>query len=184
MSKPSGLRSDQARLVRLGGPCTNSEPEGPLPAFAVCAQPSAGVRVDMRQVECGPVENYKKGGGAAVKISKSELAVWHHLGTDKWYAAQNSCPHKQLQVLSRGLVGFHGDVPKVACPIHKNTYNLDTGKGISNPGYNLSTFNVKEEGGKIFVQVPPDDVLDKALAREDPKGNCGGACEAPKDLQW
>jgi NAD(P)H-dependent nitrite reductase small subunit len=137
-----------------------------------------------RWVECGPVENYKKGGGAAVKISKSELAVWHHLGTDKWYAAQNSCPHKQLQVLSRGLVGFHGDVPKVACPIHKNTYNLDTGKGISNPGYNLSTFNVKEEGGKIFVQVPPDDVLDKALSREDPKGNCGGACEAPKDLQW
>ncbi len=137
-----------------------------------------------RWVDCGPVSNYKKGGGAAVKISKSELAVWHHLGTDKWYAAQNSCPHKQLQVLSRGLVGFHGDVPKVACPIHKNTYNLDTGKGISNPGYNLSTFNVKEEGGTIFVQVPPDDVLDKALAREDPKGNCGGACEAPKDLQW
>ena len=30
--------------------------------------------------------------------------------------------------------------PKVACPIHKNTFKLEDGKGISNKGFNLSTF--------------------------------------------
>jgi NAD(P)H-dependent nitrite reductase small subunit len=135
-------------------------------------------------VDVGPASAFRCGGGSAVKVSNTELAVYYHLSTEKWYATQNSCPHKQLQVLSRGLVGMHGEEPKVACPIHKNTYNLNTGKGISNPGYNLATFDCKEDGGRVFVRVPPDEQLDKVLGREDPKGNCGGACEVPKDLQW
>ena len=54
--------------------------------------------------------------------------------------------------------GFHGIFngilpPKVACPIHKNTYNLETGKGISNPGFNLATFEVKVEGGRVSLKV-------------------------------
>jgi len=82
-----------------------------------------------------------------------------------------------------------GETPKVACPIHKNTYNLETGKGISNPGYNLATFEVKVEGGRVSLHLPADEVLDKALGREAPNGNahagCGGACgEERKELSW
>jgi nitrite reductase (NADH) large subunit len=139
-------------------------------------------------VDVGAVEDFPENRGAAVKISNSELAVYNHGAVGKWYAAQNSCPHKQLQVLSRGLVGMQGDQPKVACPIHKNTYNLDTGKGISNPGLNLATFEVKLENGRVMLNLPPNDVLDKALAAKAVKGNehsCGGACGGPaKELDW
>jgi len=137
-------------------------------------------------VDVGPTSAYQTNGGFAAKVSNSELAIYHHVATNKWYATQNSCPHKQLQVLSRGLIGMAGDNPKVACPIHKNTYNLNTGKGISNPGLNIAVFEVKIEDDRVLVQLPPDDVLDKALGREDPKGNseCAGSCELPKDLQW
>merc|ERR1712039_1080246 len=83
-----------------------------------------------RWLDVGSEADFPKNGGVAVKVSNTELAVYHHRGTQKWYASQNSCPHKQLQVLSRGLIGLQGDTPKVACPIHKNTYNLETGKGI------------------------------------------------------
>jgi len=139
-----------------------------------------------RWVDVGTPDDFPKNAGFAVKVSNSELAVYNHVGTGKWYAAQNSCPHKQLQVLSRGLIGMHGEVPKVACPIHKNTYSLETGKGISNAGLNLATFEAKVEGGRVLVHLPPDEVLDKALARQDPKGNseCQGSCDLPKDLQW
>ena len=133
-------------------------------------------------------DDFPANGGGAVKISKSELAVYRSSVMGKWYATQNSCPHKQLQVLSRGLIGIAGDTPKVACPIHKNTYNLETGKGISNPGFNLATFDVKVEAGRVSLHLPPDDVLDKALGRDAPTGNsggCGGACgEEKKELAW
>jgi len=136
-------------------------------------------------VDVGAVDDFPQDGGGAVKIGKSELAVYNHSAVGKWYATQNSCPHKQLQVLSRGAIGLHGDQPKVACPIHKNTYNLDTGKGISNPGLNVAAFDVKLEGGRVLVNLPPLEVLDKALARDDVEGNCGGACGGPpKELDW
>jgi len=138
-----------------------------------------------RWVDVGAAEDFPVGAGAAVKVGRSELAVYNHAALGKWFASQNSCPHKQLQVLSRGLIGLQGDAPKVACPIHKNTYNLETGKGISNPGLNVATFDAKSESGRVLVHLPPNDVLDAALARVDPEGNCGGACGAgSKELEW
>jgi len=135
--------------------------------------------------DVGAAADYNKGAGAAAKVSNTELAVFHHVGMGKWYATQNSCPHKQLQVLSRGLIGMAGETPKIVCPIHKNGFNLETGKGITNGDLNIATFDAKEENGRVMVYLPPDADLDKALAREDPKGNsCGGSCELPKDLQW
>jgi NAD(P)H-dependent nitrite reductase small subunit len=136
-------------------------------------------------VDVGAAEDFPERGGGAVKVGNTELAVYNHAVIGKWYATQNSCPHKQLQVLSRGLIGMAGDTPKVACPIHKNTYNLETGKGISNPGLNVATFEVKVEAGRVLLHVPPNDVLDKALAQSMPEGNCGGSCGGtPKDLDW
>jgi len=139
-----------------------------------------------RWVDAGAEEDFPKGGGVAVKISHTELAVYNHVGTGKWYATQNLCPHKQMQVLSRGIIGMHGDQPKIACPIHKNTFNLETGKGITNGDMNLASFDAKAEGGRVLLHLPPDAVLDKALARVDPTGNseCQGKCEVPKDMQW
>jgi len=136
--------------------------------------------------DVGNSGDFPSNGGGAVKISESELAVYHSSVTGKWYATQNSCPHKQLQVLNRGFLGMHGTVPKVACPIHKNTYNLETGKGISNPGFNLATFEVKEENGRVLVLVPRNAELDRILGRELPKGNssCGGTCGDDKSLEW
>jgi len=137
-------------------------------------------------VDVGDVALFPINGGAAVKVSKAELAVYNSTTTGKWYATQNSCPHKQLQVLSRGMVGMAGQVAKVACPIHKNTYNLETGKGISNPGLNIAAFDAKVDGGRILIHLPPLDVLDQQLGREAVVGNasCGGSCEVPKELQW
>jgi nitrite reductase (NADH) large subunit len=136
-------------------------------------------------IDVGAADDFPANGGGAVKVGGAELAVYNHVAVGKWYATQNSCPHKQLQVLSRGLLGLQGDVPKVACPIHKNTYNLETGKGISNPGLNVATFEVKIENGRVLLHLPPNEVLAKALGREEVEGNCGGACGGTsKELEW
>jgi NAD(P)H-dependent nitrite reductase small subunit len=142
-----------------------------------------------RWLDVGAVADFPKNGGAAVKVGSSELAVYQHSALGKWYATQNLCPHKQLQVLSRGIIGVAGDAPKVACPIHKNTYNLESGKGISNPGLNIAAFDAKVENDRVLLHLPSDNVLDAALAKQDPEGNAHGDCNdacggLPKNLDW
>jgi len=64
-----------------------------------------------RWVDVVSTADYPRNGGFAAKVSKTELAIFHHEAAGKWYATQNSCPYKQLQVLSRGLIGMQGDTP-------------------------------------------------------------------------
>ena len=57
--------------------------------------------------------------------------------------------------LSRGMIGSQDGEPKVACPFHKKTFSLQTGKCLSDEGcYEISTYAVKVErraGVRIFM---------------------------------
>ena len=77
-------------------------------------------------------------------------------------------------MLSRGLLGTQGDEPKVACPLHKKTFSLRTGKGLSDPAYNIRTFPVEVRADGIFVKLPP--ASEWVTKRENvAKGHgCGG----------
>lgn len=102
-----------------------------------------------------------------MKYEGVELAVFHLPNLpedDRWFATQNLCPHKQAMSMSRSLVGQHpSGVLTVADPIYKTTYDLRTGAGIANANFNLSTFSVKEDGGRVYVKVPAADHLLKAF---------------------
>ena len=67
-------------------------------------------------------------GGIAVKYGEAQLAIFQVAGT--YYATQNQCPHTHAMVLARGLVGDEHGVPKVACPLHKRTFDLATGAWV------------------------------------------------------
>ena len=64
------------------------------------------------------------------------------------------CPHKSEMVLSRGMVGDSKGVPKVACPLHKKTFSLESGKCLSGENLSVEVSAVKVEGDEVFVQVP------------------------------
>ena len=98
-------------------------------------------------------------GGGCVKLGSVQIALFklQRPGAEpEWYAVQNLCPHDSRQVLSRGLSGDLKGEPKVACPLHKNTFSLATGEHLagasSEPEWRLETFPVKEEGGFVFVE--------------------------------
>lgn len=46
------------------------------------------------------------------------------MNNQEWYATQNVCPHKRALVLSEGIVGSRDGILKVACPLHKNNFDL------------------------------------------------------------
>jgi hypothetical protein len=67
-------------------------------------------------------------------------------------------------VLGRGIVGDQGGRPKIACPQHKKTFDLETGAGLSDPEYCVATFPVQVEEGKVYVKLPPPSRLARMLA--------------------
>jgi hypothetical protein len=69
-------------------------------------------------------------------------------------------------VLSRGIVGTAGEEPKVACPLHKKTFSLNTGESLQGEEYRIKTFRVKVEGEQVYVELPPPEALDPVMATE------------------
>ena len=93
-------------------------------------------------------------GGACALLDGEQIAIFNFTRIDKWYATQNLCPHKQQMALSRGMIGFATDVPKVACPFHKKTFSLIDGHCLNDDECgSIKTYGVKIEGGNVYVQV-------------------------------
>lgn len=117
-------------------------------------------------VHVGTVDSFPCDGGATIKYGKSQIAVFNFSSRGEWYASQNMCPHKKAFVLSRGIVGDQSGVPKVACPLHKKTFSLETGESLQGEDYDIRTFPVKVEDGNVFLELPPTEILDELLATE------------------
>jgi NAD(P)H-dependent nitrite reductase large subunit/NAD(P)H-dependent nitrite reductase small subunit len=105
-------------------------------------------------------------GGATMKYGKVQIAVFHFASRGAWYACQQMCPHKKAFVLSRGILGDAGGVPKIACPLHKKTFSLESGACLSGDDYAVQVFPVKVEDGSVYLKLPPAEVLDRYLATE------------------
>lgn len=92
-------------------------------------------------------------GGVCVKYKDEQIALFNFSRRGEWFATQNLCPHRQQMALSRGMIGSHGDEPKVACPFHKKTFSLKTGQCLNGDECSIKTYPVKVEDGRVYVAV-------------------------------
>jgi nitrite reductase (NADH) small subunit len=60
-------------------------------------------------------------------------------------------------VLSRGLLGDLKGEPKVACPQHKKTFSLQTGKNLGGEQYCIRIFPVRVEGREVLLEIESSD---------------------------
>mmetsp|Transcript_7512 Transcript_7512/g.18065 ORF Transcript_7512/g.18065 Transcript_7512/m.18065 type:complete len:1090 (-) Transcript_7512:129-3398(-) len=115
-------------------------------------------------VEVGVVSDFLPNVGTPILYGDSQLAVFNNKQRGEWHCTQNMCPHKQAFVLSQGIMGDANDVPKVACPLHKKTFNLKDGQQINDDGkLSIITFPVKIEGDKVLVELPAVPEVDAIL---------------------
>lgn len=115
-------------------------------------------------VHVGNTDDFLPNVGTPILYGDSQLAIFNNEMRGEWYCTQNMCPHKQAFVLSQGIIGATADdVPKVACPLHKKTFDLSTGEGISDQDLNILTFPVKLEGKKVYVELPAEAEVDAIL---------------------
>ena len=74
---------------------------------------------------------------------------------DAVYAIGNFDPFSKAFVLSRGIVGDKGGIPKIASPIFKQTFDLRTGRCLDNPKHCVPTYEVRVERGRVLVHREP-----------------------------
>lgn len=104
-------------------------------------------------VNVGNIEDFIPNRGGCVMVEDEQIAIFN-FNKNEWYATQNRCPHDQRMVLSRGLIGDASGAPKVACPLHKNNFCLETGTHIGgNEEFQLTTYAIKETDGSLFIEV-------------------------------
>jgi nitrite reductase/ring-hydroxylating ferredoxin subunit len=130
-----------------------------------------GIRrpVDHKAVPIAPVEEIPDGERKMVQIDGLSVGVFHHKGG--WYALRNSCLHRGGPVATGKLVD-----DRIICPWHGYTYEVSTGRLVTDPSARLDTYPVSIEGGWVYVQVP---IPAEEESLED--GDTGGAV-AERDI--
>ena len=100
------------------------------------------------------VEDVPVNGGACVKENGEQIAVFQVENGAKWYAVQNLCPHKAQMVISRGIVGDIKGAHKIACPLHKHSFSLETGEHVGeDQDWKLKTYNIKVENEDVLLEL-------------------------------
>ena len=117
---------------------------------------------EKKWIKVGATSDFPKNAAAAILYGETQLAVFNNVQRGEWYCTQNMCPHKQAFVLSQGMIGDASGTPKVACPLHKKNFNLETGAELDGD-LKIITFPVKIEGDDVLVELPRVEEVDAIL---------------------
>ena len=161
---------EQKRPADWGGAFV---PVGDLKVRSARGIAVASAKPQAAWVAVGKTWDFPQDGGATIKYGKTQIAVFHFTSRGEWYATQNMCPHKREFVLSRGLLGDANGIPKVACPLHKKTFALETGECLTGDSLTIETFPVKVDGDDVYVELPRIEDLDAKYATDS---TCNKAC--------
>jgi len=91
--------------------------------------------------------------GLAALVQGEQIAIIRT--NDGLFAAlSNFDPFSEAFVIARGIVGDRGGVPKIASPIYKQSFSLETGECMDDPNVHLAVYPIRVFGGKIQVALP------------------------------
>jgi nitrite reductase (NADH) small subunit len=95
-----------------------------------------------------PLEDIPQLGSRIVKPSTGgDIAIFRN-AADEVFALHDKCPHKGGP-LSQGIV--HGET--VTCPLHGFKLGLADGQAVAPDVGSCTRFEVKVEGGEVFLSV-------------------------------
>ena len=91
------------------------------------------------------------GSGMAALVLDQQIALIRPELSDRVYALSNFDPFSKAFVIARGIIGDKGGTLKIASPVYKQTFELETGRCIEEPDVQLETFPVRVVDGRIAV---------------------------------
>jgi nitrite reductase (NADH) small subunit len=87
--------------------------------------------------------------GVCALVGAQQIAIVR--AGDGVYAVDNFDPFSKAYVLSRGIVGDKGGVPKIASPIYKQSFDLRSGVCLDDPSVSIAVYTVRVRGGRVEV---------------------------------
>lgn len=88
--------------------------------------------------------------GVCALVDGQQVAIFR-VGQNELYAIDNFDPFSKAYVLSRGIVGDRGGIPKVASPIYKQNFNLKTGECFDDASVSVKTFAVQLVDNQVQI---------------------------------
>ena len=106
--------------------------------------------------------------GEAALIGDQQIALFR-LPDDRVFAVSNRDPATGASVMSRGIVGSKGDRATIASPLHKDVYDLETGRCYTRADLRLPTWRTRVIDDQIEV-APHASIVAASHGTSDPVG--------------
>ncbi|MFC4902332.1 nitrite reductase [Kocuria sp. CNJ-770] len=91
--------------------------------------------------------------GEAARVAGRQVALYRVDGTTV-LAADHRDPRTGACVMARGILGSRGAAVTVASPLHKEVYDLGSGRCLSGDGPELPVHPVLVRDGRVLVALP------------------------------
>jgi nitrite reductase (NADH) small subunit len=98
------------------------------------------------------IDDLVPGTGAAVLVGGEQIALVR-TREGRIYAISNFDPFSRAFVLARGIVGDRDGRPKIASPIYKQTFDLETGACFDDAKVTLPVYPVRVVDARVHVGV-------------------------------
>jgi nitrite reductase (NADH) small subunit len=98
-------------------------------------------------------DDLPRAAGVAALVLGEQIALVR-TRDDKVFALSNFDPFSKAFVLSRGIVGDRKGVQKIASPVYKQSFALETGICLDDPTVSVPVFLVRVTEGRVHVLVP------------------------------
>jgi nitrite reductase (NADH) small subunit len=92
--------------------------------------------------------------GVAALLAERQIALVRVGDGERVYAISNFDPFSDAFVIARGIVGDRAGRPKIASPIYKQSFDLETGACLDDPAVRLATYPVRVRDGRVEVGIP------------------------------
>ena len=92
--------------------------------------------------------------GVAVFLEGRQIALVRPTDDHRVFGLSNFDPFSEAFVISRGIVGDKGGRPKIASPIFKQSFDLQTGECFDDPAVRLPVYPVRVREGRVEVGIP------------------------------
>ena len=101
------------------------------------------------------IDDVIPGTGVAALIDGNQIAIVR-TRDGRFAALSNFDPFSNAFVIARGIVGDRAGVPKIASPIYKQNFSLETGQCLDDPSVRLAVYPIRVVSGRIQISVAKD----------------------------